>query len=90
VSGQFKIKVNLFGAFREFSDTGFLVFSVNGNESAEQVKLLISKRLQAKENSFDVKALVAKSVLATADRILMASDIIGSSDLSILPPVCGG
>ncbi|MBC7466978.1 MAG: hypothetical protein H7256_13400 [Bdellovibrio sp.] len=86
-----EIQIKLFGAFREFSADGTLVLTVTGQESAYEVKNLLTQKLSEKEKvKFDVKALVAKSVLATDSKVLDDADLAGHLNLSLLPPVCGG
>jgi hypothetical protein len=84
------LKIRLFGAFRDFSPDGFLTVPVKGHESVIQIKTLVGERLRLLESSFDVEALVSKSVIATDDKILNDLDQVDAAEISLLPPVCGG
>jgi molybdopterin converting factor small subunit len=85
------MKVRLFGVFRDFSSEGFLTLSVSGGESVREIKNLLGTKLcQLAQKSFDIRALVSKSVLANGDRILEDIEIVDTNELSVLPPVCGG
>jgi hypothetical protein len=90
-----EIKIRLFGAFRDCSTESFFPIAVEGHETARDLKIILGRQLVQKlpsssKLSFDIEALVAKSVLATDDRILDECEIVRAGELSILPPVCGG
>jgi molybdopterin converting factor small subunit len=90
-----EINIRLFGAFRDCSQESVFPIAVKGHETARDLKILLGQQLVQKlavgsKLSFDIEALVAKSVLATDDRILEEGEIVSNGELSILPPVCGG
>lgn len=91
-----KIQVQLYGAFRDLSSNGICVLSLSGKESVLEVKAILAEHLaQNKPTShFDIKALLAKSALATETQVLTDTDILPDKNegiiLAILPPVCGG
>jgi len=76
------IHVKLFGAFRKFGES--IDFSMPVGSTIAAVK----KALQQKLNG---EGLVFDSVLANNSAILRDHDVLDKdTELSILPPVCGG
>ena len=76
------INIKLFGAFRKFGES--MNLSVPSGSSVVVIKTILQEKL-------DGDALVFDSVLANDNAILKDTDIIDcDTELSILPPVCGG
>lgn len=85
------LKVRLFGAFRNYGNGEFIEFDVPKNSCIEQVKELLTKKLQALNPEFMNTGLIADSVLASEDSVLDSNrQLTSSCSLAILPPVCGG
>ncbi len=81
---EIKINIKLFGAFREFGEA--VMLSVPIGSSAVDVKEALAQTLDQKNHS-----LVEVSVLANDNAILQESEVFNvDTELSILPPVCGG
>jgi len=83
------LRVRLFGAFRECSPDGICAVPVRGDETVGEVKGRLAQTLRA-GGKFDVSALLAKSVLASDTDVLADADLVIGTELSLLPPVCGG
>lgn len=76
------INMKFFGAFRKFGES--LDLSVPMGSSIKLIKICLQDKL-------DGEGLVNDSVLASETAILRDNDIINNNtNLSILPPVCGG
>jgi hypothetical protein len=85
-----ELNIKLFGAFRKYH-TGTLCLSTMEGVSVSQIKNLIGQKLQELVPGFRDDELIEKSALADSRCVLNDSDCISeSSDLAILPPVCGG
>jgi molybdopterin converting factor small subunit len=80
--GTITIYIKLFGSFRKFGES--LDFCLPAGSTIATVK----KTLQQKLNG---ERLVSDSVLANDHAILRDHDVLDNdTELSILPPVCGG
>ncbi len=76
------IHMKFFGGFRKFGES--LDFSVPIGSTVVAIKATLQEKLNGDK-------LVLDSVLANDRNILRDSDILSSdTELSILPPVCGG
>ena len=76
------IHMKLFGGFRKFGES--LDFSVPAGSTVVAIKATLQEKLNGDR-------LVLDSVLANDSNILRDNDILSSdTELSILPPVCGG
>lgn len=77
-----KIYIKFFGYFRKFGDGLYL--SVPAESTIEKIKPIIQHKLGGEK-------LVLDSVLANSTDILRNDYILDQdTELSILPPVCGG
>lgn len=84
------LNIKLFGAFRKYH-TGSLTLSVIEGVSAQQIKGLIGQTLKELAPGFRDDELIEKSALANNRRVLNETDcVLESTELAILPPVCGG
>ncbi len=82
------IKINLFGAFRDFNAGSTIAVGLKTGDDAQTVKANLGKALGGSDK---VMALLSKSRLATDETVLLDHDIITESrELAILPPVAGG
>jgi hypothetical protein len=91
-----EIQIKLYGAFRDLLPSDTCTLTVEGSESAQEIKSLLLQYLNenVKSSDLDLPLLVAQSALATESKILANSDLIfknqSDSIFAILPPVCGG
>lgn len=88
------IEIQLFGAFRDFDETGKLTIDVRNHSSVEEIKFAILKSLKKIERpGVNVEELLKFSVLATEEELLKENELVDLElikQLAILPPVCGG
>lgn len=76
------VNIKLFGAFRKFGES--IAISVSTGSKVSEVKAALQEKLNG-------EGLVSDSVLANDNAILRDHDVLDSdTELSILPPVCGG
>jgi molybdopterin converting factor small subunit len=81
---KIEIKLELFGAFLNYSQDKYIIFTYDNPITVEKLKKDLKEKIQ---NS----ALVDDSVLANEDQILNQNELISKSGhYAILPPVCGG
>ncbi len=92
-----KIEVQLFGAFRDFDDSGILSIEVPSKSSVLEIKNTIMKELQKiAKPGVDLEALLKFSVIANEENLLQDQDFVDLESLAdgkrlaVLPPVCGG
>ena len=88
------IEIQLFGAFRDFDESGKISVDFKNHSNVSDLKKLILIKLKSKANlQVDIEALMKTSVIATEENLLQENDIINmvqNMKLAILPPVCGG
>ena len=84
------LSIKLFGAFRKYH-AGTLNVDVAAGSSAQAVKAAIAAALRQANPTFADDELISKSALANHQRVFSNSEtIVATTDLAILPPVCGG
>ena len=85
------LRVRLFGAFRNLSESNEVELKVFGKATIHDIKNELASVLKNTDANFDIGKLLSRSVVADQDHILEDSDVIEHETyLSILPPVCGG
>ena len=86
------IKIEIFGAFRNFFDDKFIEFNLNAPCTLSDIRVALSKAmLEAKPDS-EINKLVNSSAFALDSDILNDESKTFDRDtqLAIIPPVCGG
>ena len=86
-----RVKLRLFGAFRDYSENPVLEFDIVSPMTVAEFRELVVERLKALKHSSQTDALVSDSALADEDSTLGEQDLVrAGQELAILPPVCGG
>ena len=85
-----KVSVQLFGAFRPYLLKGELVVETRDGVSIKDFKDDISEALKKIEPEFKEDELLRLSAVATEDEILQDSRTLTTTQVALLPPVCGG
>ena len=87
-------EIRLFGAFRDFDDSGRLILQIENHSTALEIKKQILGHLKTKSKTgIDIEALMKVSMIATDSQLLQDQDVVDMNSLktlAILPPVCGG
>ncbi len=87
-------EIQLFGAFRDFDDSGKLMIQIQDKSTVLEIKNQILVHLKTKSKArVDVEALMKVSMIATGSQLLQDHDVVEinfQKSLAILPPVCGG
>lgn len=87
-------EIQLFGAFRDFDDSGKIVLQMQNQTTVFEIKNQILKHLKTKSKlGIDIEALMKVSMIATDNQLLQDHDVVdfnSQKTLAILPPVCGG
>lgn len=85
-------EIQLFGAFREFDESGKIKLQIQNQATVLEIKNQIMCQLKKKSKpGVDIEALMKVSMIATDKELLQDGDIVGNQKtLAILPPVCGG
>ncbi len=89
-----RVRVLLFGAFREFADGVELTLDVPRGTTVSGLRHHVTHALARARPSLDVGELVESSVFASDAGILAESHAFGRDDddppVCLFPPVCGG
>ena len=86
-----EIEIKLFGAFRKYVPTGKIKLQIDQQYTALQLKEKIQQTLQRQIPDYSEPCLVFESALATESEVLSEDALVGeTSNLALLPPVCGG
>ena len=87
---KMNLSIKMFGAFRKYH-TGILQVSVPVGSTVAEVKSAMVDALRQTNPEFADDELISKSALANHQRVFSNSEtIVTTTDLAILPPVCGG
>ncbi len=91
IAGRTRVRLRLFGAFREVGGAE-LTLEVPGGTTVASLRAHLKEALARMLPARRHDQLVDLSALASDTAILPESHLLGDSDvcLSILPPVCGG
>lgn len=85
------LKLELFGAFRRYSDTGFMELEVDLPMPLKTLRVLVAEAIAAQNPGFNPEGLFRVTAFATRDEILRADAIIDKpAGLALIPPVSGG
>lgn len=91
LSFMMKVKVRLFGAFRDWVPGAALELDLPEMACARDAKQALVGRMGELGHFAQAQALVLDSVLADQENTLRDDDIIKTGvELAVLPPVCGG
>jgi len=88
-----KIKLELFGASKEFSDNDYLEFKTKNNISIKQLRkeitIYINKNFKGNKN---FKKIIQSSVFCSEDNNIINDDykITKDQKIGIIPPIGGG
>jgi molybdopterin converting factor small subunit len=87
---KMKVKVKLFGAFRQYAQD-VVELDVAEGASLTQLRGALALRLGELSGNFTDTGLLDESVFATDQHILgEATRLSAPTTLAVLPPVCGG
>jgi len=85
-----KVKIRLFGAFRNYISKPSVTLEVEAGSTARAVRKNLEDYFLVNTENFDSK-IIEESMLSTDDAVLDLDDKIPEGvSLAILPPVCGG
>ena len=88
-----KIKLELFGASREFSSKDYLEFNLKGKSSIkdlrQEILIFIDKNFRSNEN---YKKLIQSSAFCSEENNIIGDDykITKDQKIGIIPPIGGG
>jgi len=88
-----KIKLELFGASRDFTNKKFLEFDLNNKSTIKELRQEILKFIDANlEGNTNYKRLVQSSAFCSEDNNIVNDDfkITKEQKISIIPPLGGG
>ena len=86
-----KCKIKLFGALKKLADGGLLWVDIPEGTTAAAARIIIKQTLQNAHPSGANLDLIDRSALADTKQVIGTNQVIqNGSDLSLLPPVCGG
>ncbi len=88
-----KVKVELFGASRDFSDKNSLDFEVDNNSTIKDIRNEIIDYLDKKFNgNINYKKIVNSSAFCSADNNIVSDNykITNNEKIAIIPPIGGG
>ena len=88
-----KVKIELFGASRDFSDKNFLDFEVENNSTIKDIRNKIINYLDKKFNGNEnYKKIVNSSAFCSADNNIISDNykITKNEKIAIIPPIGGG
>lgn len=87
----YTIKIELYGAFRNFDDGNEIVLHLPNGANLAAIKSAFVTALQNRYPDFDIEALVAVSAFADDCAIIGSGfAVMKDTKLAILPPVNGG
>jgi molybdopterin converting factor small subunit len=88
-----KVKIELFGASRDFSDKNSLDFEVENNSTIKDIRNKIINYLDKKFNGNEnYKKIVNSSAFCSADNNIISDNykITNNEKIAIIPPIGGG
>tara|TARA_B100000427_G_C15297785_1_gene502683 strand:- start:438 stop:707 length:270 start_codon:yes stop_codon:yes gene_type:complete len=88
-----KVKIELFGSSRDFSDQDLLEFNVNNNSTIKDIKVKIINYLDKNFNGNEnFKKIVNSSVFCSEKNNIISDNykITNNEKIAIIPPVGGG
>tara|TARA_B100001996_G_scaffold234186_1_gene180781 strand:+ start:1333 stop:1602 length:270 start_codon:yes stop_codon:yes gene_type:complete len=88
-----KVKIELFGASRDFSDKNSLDFEMDNNSTIKDIRNEIIDYLDKKFNgNEDYKKIVNSSAFCSADNNIISDNykITKNEKIAIIPPIGGG
>ncbi len=91
MSKRINVKMNVYGAFRRYTQENYIIIEVANTNTLQGLKKDIYLSLVKHNHLFDDQTLIDSSAIAKGNKIL--NDTVSLSDndeLSILPPVSGG
>ena len=88
-----KVKIELFGASRDFSDKNSLDFEVGNNSTIKDIREKLNDYLDRKfEGNENYKKIVNSSAFCSADNNIISDNykITNNEKIGIIPPIGGG
>ena len=88
-----KIKIELFGASREFSKNNYIEFKVSNNSKIKDIRVEIIKYLDQNFNGNEnYKKIVNSSAFCSEDNNIISDNykIKNNEKIGIIPPIGGG
>ena len=88
-----KIKIELFGASREFSKNNYIEFKVSNNSKIKDIRVEIMKYLDQNFNGNEnYKKIVKSSAFCSKDNKIVSDNykITENEKIGIIPPIGGG
>jgi len=88
-----KIKIELFGASREFSKNNYIEFKVSNNSKIKDIRAEIMKYLDQNFNGNEnYKKIVKSSAFCSEDNNIVSDNykITENEKICIIPPIGGG
>ncbi len=88
-----KVKIELFGASRDFSEQNYLNFEVDNNSTIKDIRNKIIDYLDNKFNGNEkYKKIVNSSAFCSADNNIISDNykITNNEKIAIIPPIGGG
>jgi len=88
-----KVKIELFGASRDFSDKNSLDFEVGNNSTIKDIREKLNDYLDRKfEGNENYKKIVNSSAFCSADNNIISDNykITNNEKIAIIPPIGGG
>tara|TARA_B100001109_G_scaffold209825_1_gene177555 strand:+ start:297 stop:566 length:270 start_codon:yes stop_codon:yes gene_type:complete len=88
-----KIKIELFGASREFSKNNYIEFKVSNNSKIKDIRVEIMKYLDQNFNGNEnYKKIVKSSAFCSEDNNIVSDNykITENEKICIIPPIGGG
>ena len=88
-----KVKIELFGSSRDFSDQDLLEFNVNNNSTIKDIKVKIINYLDKNFNGNEnFKKIVNSSVFCSEKNNIISDNykITNNEKIAIIPPIGGG
>ena len=88
-----KVKIELYGASRDFSDKNSLDFEVENNSTIKDIRNKIINYLDKKFNGNEnYKKIVNSSAFCSADNNIISDNykITNNEKIAIIPPIGGG
>ena len=88
-----KVKIELFGASRDFSDKNSLDFELENNSTIKDIRNKIINYLDKKFNGNEnYKKIVNSSAFCSADNNIISDNykITNNEKIAIIPPIGGG
>ena len=88
-----KVKIELFGSSRDFSDQNLLEFNVNNNSTIKDIRIKIINYLDKNFNGNEnFKKIVNSSAFCSEKNNIIGDNykITNNEKIAIIPPVGGG